>query len=118
MAEKTMITAQSMRKLLQRAEKTLSVHDELKGVCRFVTLRYVQVETNETGKSIISIVDDKGLQMENTVYHLNGDISFIHHQSDLIVSVEEGIPAWASKKLITIYEAFHNRLKREAEQNI
>ncbi len=116
MENNKMITVQSMRKLLNRAEMTLVVPEELKNVCRFVTVRYVQVGTNDTGKSMIEIIDAKGLQIENNVYLLNGGLSFVRPNSDLIVSVLDGIPDWADDRLLSIYHAFYDRLKRQQEE--
>lgn len=95
-------------KLKKKAKKRNEVKEEQKGLCRFIEFKYEVIKkVNGKFKHIGSNLD-KGLQIENKVYLLNGKYKFINNKGLKIKQIYEDVPSWANDKLTKQYKKFKN----------
>lgn len=105
------ITPESMRKLIHRIERSSQVDPSLQDVARFVVVKHVKVSRGDSGRAEAHIICNRGLQIQNTVYFLDGSIQLVKAGSSGIVAETCGIPSWADERLRTMYTAFCERRK-------
>ena len=82
--------------------------DEI-NLCRFVKICYSVIERNIEGKwEYVGKVKEKGLQIRNRVYLFDDKYKLAHYKGTKILEVFEGIPEWATPKMIERYEELKN----------
>ena len=90
-----------------RMRKANYIRKEEINLCRFVEICYSVIERNIEGKwEYVGKVKEKGLQIRNRVYLFDDKYKLAHYKDTKILEVFEGIPEWATPKMIERYEEF------------
>lgn len=94
------------RKKSHNMSKTMTKKDEQKGLCRYVSVKWQVIKKINGKYKHVGEHKDKGLQIENKVYLLDGSYKFVNSKSLNITKIYEGVPEWTNDILIKKYEAF------------
>lgn len=94
------------KKLRRNLSKRNKIKPDQENICRFIEIKYQVIERingkfRHTGSN-----KDKGLQIRNRVYLLNGHYKPVNNKGLKITKVYDDIPEWSDDNLRKKYEEF------------
>lgn len=95
-------------KLKKLTKKRNVIKEEQKNICRFVEIKFEEIRRINGKYTHLGQKSEKGLQIRNRVYLINGHYKLVNNRGTKIIKKYEGIPEWANEDLIKKYNDFIN----------
>lgn len=93
-------------KIKKKFKKSNLVKPDQEDICRFVVINYQVIERVNGKYRRTGSNTEKGLQIKNKVYLLNGKYKLVNSKSLRITKKFNDVPEWASQELINKYNKF------------
>ena len=91
------------KKLQKNTQKRNIVKPEQANLCRFVELKWQNIERVNGKYRDMGHASGKGLQIRNRVYLLDGHYKLVNSKSVQITKIYDDVPKWATDELIKQY---------------
>ena len=102
-------------KLRKNSIKRNIIKPEQENLCRFVKIRYQDIQKiNGKFKRIVT-KSASGLQIRNRLYLDNGHYKLINNKGTNITQIYDNIPEWASEALKDKYKKFHEQMEDDTD---